>query len=94
MAAQCVCSNSHLALLTQCQTGRSSLLPSEVLCLNLVTVYLPYSGQEHTRRTIDQLKQSPLVETICLLATGGVSASLTAATGWWWIPFTAAAPCG
>ena len=39
-----------------------------------VTVYLPYSGQEHTHRTIDQLKQSPLVETICLLATGGVSA--------------------
>jgi glycosyltransferase involved in cell wall biosynthesis len=39
-----------------------------------VTVFLPYSGQEHTQRTIDQLKQSPLVESICLLATGGVSA--------------------
>lgn len=38
-----------------------------------VTVYLPFSGNEHTRRTVDQLKQSPLVETICLLATGGVS---------------------
>ena len=38
-----------------------------------VTAYVPYSGQEHTRRTIDQLKQSPMVETICLLATGGVS---------------------
>ena len=38
-----------------------------------ITVYLPYSGQEHTRRTIDQLKQSPLVEKICLLATEGVS---------------------
>ncbi|HOX56681.1 MAG TPA: glycosyltransferase family A protein [Candidatus Paceibacterota bacterium] len=37
-----------------------------------ITVFLPYSGQEHTRRTIDQLQQSPLVERICLLATGGV----------------------
>jgi hypothetical protein len=35
-----------------------------------VTVYLPYSGKEHTRRTVDQLKQSPLVERICLLSTG------------------------
>ena len=34
-----------------------------------VTVFLPYSGQEHARRTIDQLKQSPLVESICLLST-------------------------
>jgi GT2 family glycosyltransferase len=34
-----------------------------------VTVFLPYGGQEHTRRTIDQLKQSPLVEKICLLST-------------------------
>jgi hypothetical protein len=39
-----------------------------------VTVYLPYSGQEQTQRTIDQLKKSPLVEAICLLATGDVSA--------------------
>ena len=39
-----------------------------------LTVFLPYSGQEHTRRTIDQLKQSPIVERICLLATGSVSA--------------------
>jgi hypothetical protein len=38
-----------------------------------VSAYLPFSGNEHTRRTIDQLRQSPLVETICLLATGGVS---------------------
>src|SRR5208337_440757 len=38
-----------------------------------VTVYLPFSGNEHARRTIDQLRQSPLVETICLLATGCVS---------------------
>ena len=37
-----------------------------------VTVYLPYSGQNHTRRTIDQLKASPLVEKICLLTTGAV----------------------
>jgi hypothetical protein len=37
------------------------------------TVYLFYSGQEHTRRTINQLRQSPLVETIRLLATGGAS---------------------
>jgi glycosyltransferase involved in cell wall biosynthesis len=35
-----------------------------------LTVYLPYSGQEHTRRTIEQLKQSPLVERICLLSMG------------------------
>ena len=39
-----------------------------------LTVYLPYSGQPHTHRTIEQLRQSPLVERICLLATGGVSA--------------------
>jgi hypothetical protein len=39
-----------------------------------LTVYLPYSGQDHTRRTIDQLKESPLVETVCLLATSAVSA--------------------
>ena len=38
-----------------------------------LTVFLPYSGQVHTRRTIDQLKHSPLVERVCLLATGGVS---------------------
>src|ERR1035437_1239398 len=38
-----------------------------------LTVYLPYSGQEHTRRTIDQLKQSPLVERICLLSTAVVA---------------------
>ncbi len=37
-----------------------------------LTVYLPYSGQKHTHRTIEQLKQSPLVEKICLLATAGV----------------------
>ena len=37
-----------------------------------LTVFLPYSGQDHTRRTIEQLQQSPLVERICLLATGGV----------------------
>ena len=34
-----------------------------------VTVFLPYSGQEHTRRTIEQLRQSPLVESIVLLST-------------------------
>jgi len=39
-----------------------------------VTVYLPYSGNEHSRRTLDQLKQSPLVESICLLATGSAAA--------------------
>ncbi len=39
-----------------------------------ISVFLPYSGQDHTRRTIDQLKQSPLVERICLLAIGGVRA--------------------
>ena len=37
-----------------------------------ITVYLPYSGQKHTLRTIEQLQQSPLVEKICLLATAGV----------------------
>ena len=39
-----------------------------------VTVFLPYGGQEHTQRTIDQLQQSPLVESICLLSTGAVGA--------------------
>ena len=34
-----------------------------------LTVYLPYRGAEHSRRTIEQLKQSPLVEKICLLST-------------------------
>jgi hypothetical protein len=34
-----------------------------------LTVYLPYSGAEYSRRTIEQLKQSPLVERICLLST-------------------------
>src|ERR1039457_7008740 len=38
-----------------------------------LTVYLPYSGHEHTRRTIEQLKQSPLVERICLLSTGSAA---------------------
>ncbi len=38
-----------------------------------ITVYLPYSGQAHTRRTIDQLQKSSVVERICLLTTGGVS---------------------
>ena len=36
-----------------------------------LTVFLPYSGQEHSRRTIEQLQQSPLVEKVCLLAIGG-----------------------
>ncbi len=40
----------------------------------LVTVYLPYSGKEHCRRTIDQLKQSPLIQRICLLSTGSATA--------------------
>ena len=35
-----------------------------------VTVFLPYSGREHTRRVVEQLKASPLVESICLLSTG------------------------
>lgn len=34
-----------------------------------ITAYIPYSGQEHTQRTIEQLKQSPLVEKVCLLST-------------------------
>jgi hypothetical protein len=38
-----------------------------------LTVYLPYGGQEHTRRTIEQLQQSPLVERICLLSTGSAA---------------------
>jgi Glycosyl transferase family 2 len=38
-----------------------------------VTVFLPYSGQEHTRRTIEQLRQSPLVESIVLLSTNVAS---------------------
>jgi GT2 family glycosyltransferase len=39
-----------------------------------LTVFLPYGGQEHTKRTIDQLQQSPLVESICLLSTGSAGA--------------------
>jgi glycosyltransferase involved in cell wall biosynthesis len=35
-----------------------------------VTVFLPDSGQAHTRRTIDQLRQSPFVQEICLLSAG------------------------
>src|ERR1035441_4849286 len=38
-----------------------------------LTVFLPYSGQEHARRTIEQLKQSPLVERICLLSTASAA---------------------
>src|ERR1017187_3566504 len=38
-----------------------------------LTVYLPYSGQEHTLRTIEQLKQSPLVEKVCLLSIAAVA---------------------
>ena len=41
-----------------------------------LTVYLPYSGAEHTRRTIEQLKQSPLVERICLLATASAPGTI------------------
>lgn len=43
---------------------------------NPLTVFLPYCGQDHTRRTVDQLRQSPLVESICLLTTGGLTAVL------------------
>jgi glycosyltransferase involved in cell wall biosynthesis len=41
-----------------------------------LTVYLPYSGAEHTRRTIEQLKQSPLVERICLLSTASAARAI------------------
>jgi glycosyltransferase involved in cell wall biosynthesis len=41
-----------------------------------LTVYLPYSGQAHTRRTIEQLQQSPLVESICLLSTAAAAGTL------------------
>ncbi len=34
-----------------------------------VTVYLPFSGKEHSQRTVDQLRSSPLVERVCLLST-------------------------
>jgi hypothetical protein len=40
-----------------------------------VTAFLPYGGHDHTRRTIDQLKQSPLVESICLLSTDSAGAA-------------------
>jgi glycosyltransferase involved in cell wall biosynthesis len=43
-----------------------------------LTAYVPYSGQTHTSRTIEQLRHSPLVETICLLSTGS---STTAVKG-------------
>ncbi len=38
-----------------------------------ITVFLPYSGQEHTLRTISQLSESPLVARIFLLTTGEVT---------------------
>ena len=41
-----------------------------------LTVYLPSSGQAHTRRTIEQLQQSPLVESICLLSTTAVAGTV------------------
>src|ERR1019366_3529651 len=41
-----------------------------------LTVYLPYSGAEHTRRTIEQLKQSLLVERISLLSTASVAGTI------------------
>lgn len=41
-----------------------------------LTVYLPYSGQAHTRRMIDQLQQSPLVKSICLLSTAAVAGTV------------------
>ena len=49
------------------KASKSILMPQPI------TVYLPYSGQEHTRRTIEQLKQSPLVDRICLLTTGAAA---------------------
>lgn len=42
-----------------------------------VTAFLPFSGREHTRKTIEQLRQSSLVEGVCLLSTA--SAAETAA---------------
>jgi glycosyltransferase involved in cell wall biosynthesis len=41
-----------------------------------LTVYLPYSGAGHTRRTVEQLKQSPLVERICLLSTASAPGTI------------------
>jgi glycosyltransferase involved in cell wall biosynthesis len=41
-----------------------------------LTVYLPYSGAEHTRRTVEQLKQSPLVERICLISTASAAGTI------------------
>jgi glycosyltransferase involved in cell wall biosynthesis len=38
-----------------------------------LTVYLPSSGQEHTRRTIEQSQQSPLVEKVCILSTAAAA---------------------
>jgi glycosyltransferase involved in cell wall biosynthesis len=37
-----------------------------------LTVFLPYGGNGHTRRTVEQLRQSPVVERVCLLSTGSV----------------------
>jgi glycosyltransferase involved in cell wall biosynthesis len=45
-----------------------------------LSVYLPYSGREHTRRTIEQLVPSPLVETICLLSTASATRGLEGCT--------------
>jgi glycosyltransferase involved in cell wall biosynthesis len=41
-----------------------------------LTIYLPYSGAEHTRRTVEQLKQSPLVERICLISTASAPGTI------------------
>src|ERR1035437_5355349 len=41
-----------------------------------LTVYLPYSGAEHTQRTVEQLKQSPLVERICLISTASAPGTI------------------
>ncbi len=41
-----------------------------------LTVFLPYGGKTHTRRTLDQLKASPVVERVCLLSTASVGEPL------------------
>lgn len=41
-----------------------------------LTVFVPFSGQDHTRRVLEQLKQSAAVEKIYLLATSPAGAPL------------------
>lgn len=44
------------------------------------TVFLPFSGEQHTQRIVDQLRESALVDSICLLSTDTAGAGLEGCT--------------